>query len=179
MAYNVYDNFLDKDDFFKLQNTIMGFSFPWFFSDSTSKRYEQNAAFFKNNNKPAIDSDYQFNHIFYQDSNVLSSFFEIIDPLIKKINPSSIIRIKANLTNKTESSIVYGMHIDSPNTSKNFKSAVYYLNTTNGPTIFEDGTEIDCVENRLLVFDTGTSHSAVSQTDKKTRVIINLNFYDN
>ena len=179
MAYKIYDNFLEKEDFQVLQTTLMGITFPWFFNEKTSIKYMENQTFFRDDKTDATENDYQFTHAFYQNFQITSNFFSIIDPLLIKINPSSIIRIKANLTTKTNRPMVYGLHVDKLNAPSNFKSAVYYVNTTNGPTIFEDGTEIESIENRLVVFDTNMVHSAVSQTDTKTRVIINLNFYEN
>jgi hypothetical protein len=59
------------------------------------------------------------------------------------------------------------------------KTAIYYLNTNNGATRFEDGTEISSVENRFVVFDSDNSHTAVSCTDQKARFLINFNYYEN
>lgn len=179
MTIKIYDNFLEEKDFAILQNTMMGFAFPWFYNEKTSNKYMDNQTFFRDDKSDATDNDYQFTHAFYQDFQIMSNYFSIIDPILIKINPSSIMRIKANLTTKTDRSMIYGLHVDKLNAPENLKSAVYYVNTTNGPTVFEDGTEVESIENRLLVFDTNMVHSAASQTDTKTRVVVNLNFYEN
>jgi len=179
MTYKVYDNFLDKQDFLNLKNTMLSPDFSWFYNETTITTYKENPAFYRDDKSFAKNNDYQFTHIFYINHQVNSPFFHLVFPLIQKINPKAIIRIKANLTNKTDRSMVYGFHVDQDNAPSNLKTAVYYINTTNGPTLFEDGTEIESLENRLVVFDTNLPHSAVSQTDEKARIVINFNFYEN
>ena len=179
MTYKIYDNFLDEQDFLNLKSIMLSGNFPWHYNERTSGDYMENQTFYRDDKSSAKSSDYQFTHIFYSNYQVNSPFFYLVSPLIQKINPSSIMRIKANLTNKTDRSMVYGFHVDQPDAPSNLKSAVYYVNTTNGPTLFEDGTEIESVENRLVIFDTNLVHSAVSQTDEKARIVINFNFYEN
>ena len=179
MTYKVYDNFLDEQDFLNLKNTMLGGDFPWFYSERILKSYIENPAFYRDDKSFAKNDDYQFNHVFYLNHQVNSSFFHLVYPFIQKINPKAIVRIKANLTNKTDRSMVYGFHVDQNDAPSNLKSAVYYVNTTNGPTLFKDGTEIESLENRLVIFDTNLVHSAVSQTDEKARIVINFNFYEN
>jgi len=179
MTYKIYDNFLDKQDFLNLKNTMLSNSFPWHYNEKSIKSHTKNSAFYKDDKSFAKGSDYQFVHVFYSDYQIFSTFFELVIPLIKKINPKAIVRIKANLTNKTDRPMVYGFHVDQENAPPNLKTAVYYVNTTNGPTLFEGGKEIESLENRLVVFDTNLVHSAVSQTDESARIVINFNFYEN
>jgi Rps23 Pro-64 3,4-dihydroxylase Tpa1-like proline 4-hydroxylase len=61
-------------------------------------------------------------------------------------------------------------------TEFNNTTAIFYLNNNNGYTIFEDGSKVDSVENRLVVFNSNVMHSGVSQTDSKVRCVINLNY---
>ena len=179
MTYKIYDNFLDEENFLNLKNIMLGHTFPWYYNEKTVTNYMENPAFYKDDKSFVKDGDYQFTHIFYTDQQVSSTFSHLVVPLVQKINTSAVVRVKANLTNKTNRPIVYGFHVDYGNAPSNLKSAVYYVNTTNGPTLFEDGTEIESIENRLVVFDSNLVHSAVSQTDQSARVIINLNFYEN
>ena len=41
----------------------------------------------------------------------------------------------------------------------------------------EDGTKIESVANRVLLFDSSRPHSSTRCTDQKVRVNINLNYY--
>jgi Rps23 Pro-64 3,4-dihydroxylase Tpa1-like proline 4-hydroxylase len=70
------------------------------------------------------------------------------------------------------------MHVDLQDTWDNLKTAVFYINSNNGSTIFKDGTEIESIANRLVVFKSNLDHSSVSCTDQKARYVINLNYYD-
>ena len=56
------------------------------------------------------------------------------------------------------------------------KGAIFYINTNNGFTVLEDGTEIASVSNRLLLFNPSEPHHSTSCTDVKRRVNINFNY---
>ena len=56
------------------------------------------------------------------------------------------------------------------------KSAILYINTNNGLTVLEDGTECESVANRLLLFDASKPHHSTTCTDQKRRVNINMNY---
>jgi len=92
----------------------------------------------------------------------------------------SIIRVKANLTIKTDKIITYGFHTDSnyfnyePYDSK---VAIFYLNSNNGKTIFENGDEVESVENRIVIFDNILKHTGTSCTDQKRRIVLNINYF--
>lgn len=160
--FKIYDNFLSDSDFLEIKNSLMSESFPWYFSNEKTH---------------GIDNvyNYQFYHIFYQNYSINSSLFNILDPLIIKINPLSIIKIKANLTPNFDKFINYGFHND---LEEQCITAVYYINSNNGKTLFESGESIDSVENRLLLFNSKIKHAGTSCTDEKTRVLLNLNFIE-
>ena len=83
----------------------------------------------------------------------------------------TLIRAKAVLTPKTENPRFSGFHIDYPNMT----TATYYLNSNNGYTEFRDGSRIESISNRMLVFDSNLEHQGITCTDKKIRVLINFN----
>jgi hypothetical protein len=164
MNYTVTDNFLSDEDFLKLKNAILGNEFPWYFL-STKVDFENSDH--KNN--------FQFTHNFYSDYKANSTCIELINPILKIINPSAILRIKGNLTPITDTHILYDFHTDIKNV--NAETAVFYVNTNDGYTLFEDGTKVKSVENRLLRFKSDTSHTGTSCTDQKVRCVINFNYY--
>ena len=89
--------------------------------------------------------------------------------------PKSLIRIKANAYPKNGNKIIkHRPHIDN---SFEHKGAIFYLNTNNGKTILKDGTEIDSIANRMLLFDSSKSHSSTNCTDAKMRFNININYF--
>ena len=70
--------------------------------------------------------------------------------------------------------IKYPMHTDTD--LKSHKTSVFYLNTNNGGTIFQNGKKVISKANRLVEFDSHQSHAGVDCTDQKVRVVINFNY---
>lgn len=167
MTFQIIDNFLPADDFKKLQEIMLSSWFPWYKID------------FKLNKDSRLDQslekyNLQFIHTFYKEHRSWSEFMTNIAPLVGKIDPLSIIRIKANLTTATEYLVKYDLHNDFYD--DRITTAIYYLNTNNGYTHFEDGSIVDSVENRLVKFNSTKLHSGTTCTDKKFRCVLNLNF---
>ena len=51
------------------------------------------------------------------------------------------------------------------------------MNTNNGYTLFEDGTKVDSIANRMVVFDGNTKHTGSTHTDDdRFRFVLNINF---
>ena len=168
MNYQIIDNFLKKEEFDSLQNKILGADFPWF----------KNSCVVKSDDNTTIDDRYnwQFTHTFYKDHQPFSHFLTAIDPILNKIQPLALIRIKANLIPCSEKIIEYPFHVDLEKFSG--KTAIFYVNSNNGYTLFKDGTKIDSLENRLLVFDANTLHTGSNCTDQRVRCVINFNYFE-
>ncbi|NBP03217.1 MAG: hypothetical protein EBU90_24590 [Proteobacteria bacterium] len=166
-SIKIIDNFLSEEDFCSIQSNILGHYFPWYYNDGVV-----------NNNDEDLNN-YQFTHCFYSNFSPKSDFFNFLQPILNSIKPNSLIRIKANLLTKTENHIEHGFHIDIPYLKEeyNSKTAILYMNTNNGYTKFEDGTKVDSVENRLVVFDSRLKHTGTTCTDQKKRVVINFNYF--
>jgi hypothetical protein len=157
----ITDNFLPQEVFSYVKNEMLGSWIPWYYNP-----------FISDEEQKELDN-FQFTHMFYINDSIQTDFFYLIKDLVEKINPSEIIRIKANLRTKTEKNIIGGFHtdLDIPCTT-----AVFYFNTNNGYTLFKDGTRVESIENRLVEFDSSTEHSSVSQTDTQVRCVLNLNY---
>jgi hypothetical protein len=161
MDYKVIDNFLPSHQFQELKTLLLGDNFPWYFSPqiaSTDKHKEL----------------YYFIHTFFNNHTIKSQFINVINPILEKINPVAIHRIKSNLYPNTNKYIQHGMHQD---LNVPHKGALFYVNTNNGHTILEDGTKIESIENRILFFDSNKLHCSTSCTDQKTRVTLNINYF--
>ena len=175
----IYDNFLTDEEFFELKKVFYGHGefasmIPWYYSDS--KAYKDSD---KNICTTAMNN-FQFTHHFYVNHNAASEYFYLIQPMIDFFDPISILRIRANLTvasdNNTEH---FGLHTDAgvlEDKDIGYTTAIFYVNSNNGKTLFEDGTEVLSVENRLLVFDGKLKHTATTHSDTKTRCVINFNY---
>jgi hypothetical protein len=160
----IHDNFLTNEEFKVIQNTLMSEEFPWYFNpyvNNPSEKELSNLNF------------HQFIHNFYKNNYFSSDFVHILYPIIHKLNPSELIRIKANLLINTEKNINFGFHVDQ---TIPCKSAVFYVNSNDGKTIIDGYGEINSVENRLIIFDCKLSHTGTTCTDKKSRVVINFNY---
>jgi hypothetical protein len=174
MSYEIIDNFLDIEDFKELQAVMLGNDFPWFYSNQ--KTYIDPSLKSEGINK---DFNFQFTHFFYRDHSPQSQYWQTLKKFTEKLNPLSYTRVKANLTTRTTEIIEYGYHKDYVEDPPGLKTAVFYINTNNGKTIFKDGPVVDSIENRLLVFDSNMIHAGTSSTDQNSRVLININFFPN
>jgi hypothetical protein len=167
MKYQIIDDCISKENLITLQSIILGGDFPWYFTPY--KVYK---------NKTTHDSyDFQFTHMVYFNHRVRTHIPEIFEPLLEKINPAAIVKIKANLTTLTQELIIYDMHVDVNDYDFYGKTSVFYMNTNNGYTLFEDGTKIESVANRLLTFDANLKHTGTSCTDEKFRCVLNINYF--
>ena len=165
MDYKILDDFLPQQDFELLkQELVDGNDFPWFYYPSITT-------------PDAEEENFQFVHnLFVTNSGINSQHFFLVEPFLKKLNPDILLRVKANLGTKTPLHIEGGWHSDFGNFQ--CRTGVFYLNTNNGYTLFEDGTKVESVENRFVHFDSRLRHTGVSQTDTKVRVLINFNFIE-
>ena len=165
----IIDDFLEQKEFSELHNVIMGDQFIWCYNDVIDYSYD-------------IDK-YQFVHYFYKIFTPVSPFIEIVKPIIQIIDPVSLVRIKANLLTRTSNIIENEFHTDIddllnfPEKLKQFTTSIFYVNTNNGYTKFEDGTKVESVANRMVTFPYYLKHRGTSCTDEKTRVIINFNYF--
>ena len=161
MSVKIQDNFLPKEVFNSIKNTMMGVNFDWYYSNAITEE--------KLNRK-----EFQFVHMFYHWGKPRPSY-SVIEPLINQIMPFSLVRAKANLLTVTNEIVTYDFHKDF--LRDNLTTAVFYINTCNGYTLFKDGTKVQSVENRLVSFDSGLEHTGTSCTDENVRVVINLNYF--
>ena len=122
----------------------------------------------------------QYVHTFYNDNvegyqTIHSAYFDVLNPIIEKLNSRVMIRIKANLRAGALAHSEPRYHIDI-NEIKG-KTAIFYVNSNNGYTIFKDTQQkVESVENRLVIFPTQTKHSGIICTDQPSRVVINFNY---
>ena len=160
--YQVIDDFLPREIFLKIQNEILDADFPWYYTPDINE-YEKK-----------INSCY-FTHMFYSAAVFKkSTHFDILLPLIHKIKPKALLRIKCNLYPVTTKIVKHKTHIDY---NYPHNAAIFSINTCNGATILDDDTKIDSVENRLLLFDASKPHSSTSTTNSNARININWNYF--
>ena len=162
----IIDNFLPKQEFVNIKDFLLSAYIPWFFNDYVITE-----------GKDVKEDCFQFIHNFYINGHP-TQYFKIVSPLVNKINPLALIRIKANLTTHDKKIIEHGFHIDENDPKNIISSAVFYINNNDGYTKFEDGTKVNSVENRLVIFKSSIKHTGTNCTDAQRRVILNINYIE-
>ena len=57
------------------------------------------------------------------------------------------------------------------------KTAVFYINTNNGYTEFENGVRVNSVANRVCIFDSNLRHRGTTHTEgDNQRIVVNFNY---
>ena len=161
----VLDDFLTKEDFQPIQNFFQNSNLDWHYNSIIAGEGE------------GIDG-FQFTHTFFTIKQPYldiphSSYCSILKPIFLKLAPMYTLRVKANLRTRTSLPIKSKFHTDLGIDSL---TAIYYINSNNGYTLFKDGNAINSVENRMLIFDGDLYHSGVSCTDQKRRIVLNINY---
>ena len=168
----IHDDFLDPEDFNKVNSFFMGGEIPWWIG-KVLYHDEQLSC------EP--QDNFQFVHIIYNRDIPIMKTYEVLHPIISndKFRLLSLLLVKANQTMRTPEIVSHGMHIDCVHDNGepvNCTTAIYYVNTNNGYTMFENGTKVESVANRLVVFPTEMFHSGTTCTDEPRRVVINFNY---
>ena len=162
----IEDNFLDQKVFDELQTFMMGADIDWHYNDHIVQ---------------GDKNKHQFIHMFYINHVPTSPSIEMIAPIINKIDSIALGRIKANLQSRTSNIIENTFHIDGDGYPeeklKQLTTSIFYVNTNNGYTKFEDGSIVESVANRMVTFQTNMKHTGTSCTDEQTRVVINFNYF--
>lgn len=168
--YQIIDNFLSTEELALIQNTMLGSKFSWFYNNFVDYDPEHSSGYVD------YQHNFQFVHRFYGSYSPQSEYMYILDPVLKKLNPASIVRIKANLSTCSSTRIDHNYHVDRNDVA--CTTAIFYVNDNDGLTVFEDGTEIASVANRLLIFDSQLMHKGTTCTDQKIRCLINFNYFE-
>ena len=170
MTVEVIDNFLENDKFKYIEHSITNDTFPWYYSE-------------KINVDPELAQepkyDYQLFNTLYAAPTHKSDQFKIINALINKINPRILLRVKANFSPANDRIIEHGMHQDvqvGDDLLDICTTAVYYVNTNDGYTKFENGDTVHSKANRFVSFPSKTFHTGTTCTDQKCRIVLNLNY---
>jgi hypothetical protein len=158
--FEIKDNYLSVEDHLVLKTTMESNTFPWYYLKGKVTKKERLF-------------DYQFVHIFYKDNVVNSDFFPSLDPIVKKLQPLSLIRIKANCNPISNKLVEFDKH---PDQFFKCKAAIYYLNDNNGYTMIE-GKKVESKANRIVLFDAERKHFGTNSTNCNNRMVINFNYF--
>ena len=172
--YQIIDNFLDKKQFSNIKNCF----FPknendrkltWFYNQGIVRNPELGPTEYD-------EYDWMYSHPFISSETELKSpDIDLIGPILKilkKEYAEEIIDARANLLVPTPYHIHHEDHVDRDTFHR---VSLFYLTTNNGFTILKDFAKIDCIENRMVIFDGSIIHHSVSSTDN-IRSVININY---
>jgi hypothetical protein len=162
----IIDNFLDEKDFSNIKTVLMGSNIGWF--------HQKDIVY----NVDREELNTNFVHIFFSNfygfpRGVNSELYNIFLPLIEKLDIEVLIRLKANNYPHTPTIVKHEFHLDG---NYSHEAAIYYINTNNGLTILEDGTEINSIENRVVILDGKTKHCSTTCTDARARINVVTNY---
>tara|TARA_R110002074_G_scaffold46861_1_gene120532 strand:- start:50 stop:532 length:483 start_codon:yes stop_codon:yes gene_type:complete len=156
---NIYKNFLKKEYSNKINKELLKGTFPWYYNKSQTDDLKDSSFFF---------------HCFYNQKNKINSdYYYLIEPILKKLKIKNLLHVRANLCLKRLSKCSW--HVDNFTKDLKHKTAIYYVNTNNGCTIFKN-KKIKCEENKIVLFDADQRHKAKIQTNTDARMVINFNY---
>lgn len=171
----VIDNFLDKDDFIELKEIFVHENTTWQITPGISANDSTNAM------RNPLDN-YMFNNLVFKDNRIFSDSFEKCEAILNYKLRSllgndfrTIIRMKVNLYTRTHEVQEHPWHVDH-NSMQGLMGCLLCFNTNDGYTGFEDGTQVDSVENRAIIFDATEKHHSTSCSNAPYRLNMNINY---
>tara|TARA_E500000318_G_scaffold101982_1_gene105913 strand:+ start:4163 stop:4639 length:477 start_codon:yes stop_codon:yes gene_type:complete len=149
---------------------------PSFFFDFISERFLHRhfAWYFQKSKVTDDDGEIQFTHLFYDNNIELSKHINLLEPILKQLKVKKLLKAKVNLTLKEDIVRPFNYHVDIDYTKGN--TAILYMNTNNGKTLFKNGKEVNSVANRMLIFANQLEHTGTTHTDTKYRIVLNINY---
>jgi len=159
--YKIFDNLLEKKQYDEINNVMFDKSFPWYCYDGKVNE---------------DDNLIGISHWFYEYNKVISNYYNTLYSIILKCNMKAVRRVKANLDLKSLNEKTM-LHTDFTDDLVGLWTGIYYLNTNNGKTYFENGDKVESVANRMIIFPAKMKHGTITQTNVNKRVIINFNWY--
>ena len=167
MNYTVLENVLDFELSENIKNIMSSNDFPWYYLPNISGEDD--------------NERFHFTHMLsYREEH--SKWYEYMAlPIIKKIPREggvgiNVHRVKVNLFVKEKENLPSKKHTDE---AFPHKVALYYVNTNNGYTLLygdKENIKIPSIQNNMLILDGSIPHSAVSQTDTKIRMGVNITY---
>ena len=179
----IIDNFLSEDTFRNLSKFVMEFD-----DDKICWRYAPNVEW--EGSEKFITYPYKGRNrrLFYMIANMMNKKANWIDhtlmdmPIFSQIFGKSsipntddlkLLRVKMNLYPGTEKIYEHAYHIDY---NYEHMSGIFSLNTCDGYTKSKDGTKVDSVANRMLIFNGLKEHCSTTTTNAAARFNININW---
>ena len=171
----IIDNFLSSEKFKKLSNEFFDENRRWRIVPSIHV-YDAGKEHCMNPKYDVQGVDLLFH---YLEPEISEEKLYPLAPIFSKLKVSKkqITKVKANCNFCRSENYVSGFHVDvEKRYLENGMTAIFYLNTNDGKTLFETGEEIESIENRIVIFPNQMRHAPMWQTDCARRVILNINW---
>lgn len=164
----------------EIENLIRTYDFGWRYNPNTLGK------FYPPNSDLEYDS-FQLTHVMYFENKVQTrdDFWKIITPLIDKINPSELFKVKVNRLFPYANSKKYHIpHWDRD--VSGFKTMIYYVDDSDGDTyVFdkcchEGNHDLKIIHSetpergKAIVFESDRYHSSSNPKKHSDRTVINL-----
>ena len=173
--HRIIDDVLPIEEFDKLKNFIV-------FNNQFPLTIDGGVGYGPNNKdyNKEIEEDkrnWYASHVSYINNVPISNSFNpivtILAPVFDKMGIKSLLKLKVNFYPYTHEIFEHAPHKD-----YGFEcyGAILSLNTCDGFTRLEDGTKIDSIANRLLIFKGNHNHNSSTTTNAKGRYNININY---
>ena len=166
----VRDGLLDPHEFTAVRDSLISEEslMPWYFSEGIDYGPEE--------------KNFMFFHVFYESNQPTSDRYQSVIPVCRKLstNNLSLHQIKANIYTRTSTIEKHRFHSDfepENEAARHWMVGIFYLNSNDGYTEFENGEIVESKANRLVVFPGYLSHRGTTCTDQKIRAVINFRYY--
>ena len=172
----VLDNFLPKEVFQTIKQLVIGTDID----SSNTSWYWQPCITYIGKPESKLRAGQLTHRLYDTNIGVQSQLYEpifssIVAPLYGS-NGGLMVKMKLNLNPRTCSNEILGdYHRD---TKLKCKTAIFYFNTNNGFTKFKNGDIVECIENRIVIFDSDILHVGYSCTDSQYKLLLNINYFE-
>lgn len=173
MTFEIIDNFLEKENFDLIKNTFFPKditnpnNFAWHYQKGIVRDPDLGPTGYE-------DHDWMYVHPLYSTDNGLKfdKYYSLVKPILNKLKIKRLFDIRANLLVPTKEHIYHEFHTDR---KVPHQVALFYMTTCDGFTVLKDTTVVECLENRMLLFDGSIEHHSVTSIDYP-RCVININY---
>lgn len=198
-SLQIFDNFLDTDQFDQMSSTILGAKFPWFYGERVSlDPYDAETI-----KDPLAKETYGFHHVLLdREWSVKSYCYDLLIPLFDKVEEilgytqDHMIRARLGLKFQQQGFTKENYNLPHVDYYYPHDTLLFYLHDTDGDTrifnewhTYNDAKIIDLPEtfttqsrvtpkaNRLVLINGLQFHTASNPIHHQRRAIININYY--